>query len=381
MLAIALLAPAVVADEPSAADIEFFEKKIRPVLVDHCYECHSQESAEVEAGLLLDNRAAVAKGGDSGKVIAPGKPDESLLYQALLYDDDALYQMPPAGKLPDAVIADFAEWIRRGAPDPRDGDVPELTKIEATDHWAFQSPQPIPLPEVQQTDWPLTDLDRHVLAALEKSRLAASPETDRRTWLRRVTFDLIGLPPTVGEVTDFVNDSSEDAYQRVVDRLLASPHYGERWARHWLDVARFADTKGYVFREDRNYPGAHTYRDWVIESLNNDMPYDQFVRYQLAADHMPDEGKQQNHFRAMGFLTKLGRAVSEQSERYHRRPDRCHHAWTARTHGHVCSLPRPQVRSDSDRRLLLAVWNLFQFGGTGRRPVSAPHGRQEKPAR
>jgi len=302
---ITLPATAQAQEKPSPADVDFFEKKIRPVLVDHCYECHSKDADEVQAGLLLDNRAAVARGGDSGKAVMPGKPDESLLYQAMLHDENQLYQMPPDGRLPDAVIADFAEWIRRGAPDPRDGDVPQLKEIDASAHWAFQPPRAAPMPEVQQIDWPLTDLDRYILAELEKRKLQPSPEADKRTWLRRVTFDLIGLPPTPEQVADFLNDDSAEAHAKVVDRLLASPHFGERWARYWLDVARFADTKGYVFTADRNYPGAHTYRDWVIDGLNHDMPYDQFIKYQLAADHMPKEGER-NDLAAMGFLT-LGR--------------------------------------------------------------------------
>jgi hypothetical protein len=292
-------------EELAPADVEFFEKKIRPVLVDHCYECHSQKAEKVQGGLLLDNRAAVARGGDSGASLVAGKPDESLLYQALQYGDESFYQMPPAGKLPAEVIADFAEWIRRGAPDPREGEVPELNPEAAVDHWAFEPPQAAPLPEVAHGQWPRTDLDRHVLATLEQQGLQPSAQADRRTYLRRVTFDLIGLPPTAEQMAEFAQDSSPEAYAKVVDRLLASPHFGERWARHWLDVARYSDTKGYVFQEDRNYPEAYTYRDWVVRALNEDMPYDQFVRYQLAADSMPSpEGR--NDLPAMGFLT-LGR--------------------------------------------------------------------------
>ncbi|MDA0589654.1 MAG: PSD1 and planctomycete cytochrome C domain-containing protein [Planctomycetota bacterium] len=288
-------------------DVEFFEKKIRPVLVERCFECHSAKADEIGGGLLLDNRAAVAKGGENGPVLVKGNPDQSRLITALRYSDEKL-QMPPDGKLPADLIADFEQWVKTGAPDPRDGAAPVLvTSIEARakSHWSFSPPKKTAVPSVLNTAWSRSDLDRLVLAKLEAKSIEPSPQAAPRDLVRRLFFDLTGLPPTYADVKSFEEDSSNAAFEKLVDRLLGSEQFGERWARHWLDLSRFGDTKGYVFQEDRNYPNAFRYRDWVINSLNQDRPYDEFLKLQIAADHLVT-GEDKADLAAMGFLT-LGR--------------------------------------------------------------------------
>ena len=270
--------------------------------MEHCYECHSQKAKELESGLRLDSRAGMLKGGDNGPAIVLGKPDASNLIKAIRYGHD-FSQMPPKGKLPAAVIADFERWVADGAPDPRTEQ--STLPSQQTKHWAFQPPRLVPPPPVKRTDWPKNDIDRFILARLEDHKLSPSADADRRTLVRRLTFDLTGLPPTFGEINAFVKDRSPRAWESVIDRLLDSPHFGERWARHWLDVARYADTKGYVFMEDRNYPDAYTYRDWVIRAFNEDLPYDRFIVAQIAGDQAPGS-ELSPPYAAMGFLT-LGR--------------------------------------------------------------------------
>jgi hypothetical protein len=283
---------------------DFFEKKVRPVLVEHCYKCHSAQSAKVRGGLLLDTRDGLRRGGESGPAVVPGDPAASLLLRAIRYQD---HKMPPDGKLPDRVIADFETWVKRGAADPREGgSTPPAAKpidVEAAKRsWAFQPPRPRPAPAVRHPAWPRTKIDHFLLARLEQAGLEPSPPADRRTWIRRVTFDLIGLPPTREEVEAFVGDTAPGAYERVVERLLASPHYGERWARMWLDVARYAEDQAHIVGSDTSlfYPNAYLYRDWVIRALNDDLPYDRFVKLQLAADLIePDDPSNRA---ALGFL-------------------------------------------------------------------------------
>ena len=290
-----IAAPAAI----SPADLQFFENKIRPVLVENCYKCHSHDADRVKGGLFLDSSAALLAGGDTGPAIIPGKPAESLLLTAISYKDEEL-QMPPKGKkLTDAQIADFTEWIRRGAPDPR---VPTATKPGSATagyggvgkkHWAFQ---PVSKPAVPaaataaDTAWIKNTVDHFILAKLADHGLSPNPAADRRTLIRRLSFDLTGLPPTEAEITAFESDSlrdSDSAYAALVDRLLASPAYGERWGRYWLDVARYSDTKGDAKgREDLRYANAWTYRDYVIDAFNRDKPYNQFVVEQLAADRL-----------------------------------------------------------------------------------------------
>jgi len=291
-----------------ASGIDFFEKKIRPVLVDSCYQCHSAQSEKVKGGLKLDTRGDVLRGGDSGPALVPGDPEKSLLIKAVRYADEDLQMPPKDKKLSAEQIADLEAWVKMGAPDPRTNITVAATSIvtdQAKKHWAYQpvrSPAP---PAVKNTKWLQSPLDNFILARLESQRLKPSPRADRRTLIRRATYDLIGLPPTPAEVDAFLADRSPNAFATVVDRLLASPHYGERWARHWLDIARYADTKGYVFEEERRYAFAYTYRDYVIRALNEDLPYDQFIIQQLAADLLP-LGDDKRPLAALGFLT-LGR--------------------------------------------------------------------------
>jgi hypothetical protein len=300
----------VVAHPVSAADagIDFFEQKIRPVLVAHCYQCHSAGAKKLKGGLLLDSRAGIRKGGDSGPAVVPGKPNESLLLKAVRYTDENL-RMPPKGKLPDAVLADLRTWVAMGAPDPRDDPATKSTASlqAARKHWAYQPIRKPGEPVVKQRHWATTPIDLFILAQLEAKGLTPSPPADRRTLLRRAYYDLIGLPPTGAEVEAFENDQSPEAFAKVVDQLLASPHYGERWGRHWLDVARYADTKDGVlmYGDSRLRPYAYTYRDYVVRALNEDLPFDRFVHEQLAADQIEPKVEPW-HLAAMGFLT-LGR--------------------------------------------------------------------------
>jgi hypothetical protein len=290
--------------EPAPAKVDFFEKKIRPVLVRHCYRCHSGPADKAKGGLLLDTRAGLRKGGDSGPALVPGDPAASLLLKALRYED---LEMPPKGKLPRRVVADFETWIKQGAADPRDGKAAPAPArqidVEAGKRfWSFQPPRRHAVPEVRQRSWPERAIDRFLLARLEKAGLEPTPPADRRTWLRRVSFDLTGLPPRPAEIEAFVNDPSPQAAEKVVERLLASPHYGERWARLWLDVARYAEDQAHIVGNDQSlfYPNAYLYRDWVIRALNADMPYDRFVKLQLAAD-LVEPNDSANH-PALGFL-------------------------------------------------------------------------------
>ncbi|MES1166494.1 MAG: DUF1549 domain-containing protein, partial [Pseudomonadota bacterium] len=232
---------------PSAADLQFFENKIRPVLAEHCYKCHGRDADKVKGGLMLDTQEGLLHGGNSGAVIAPGKPDDSILIQAIRYTDPDL-QMPPKGeKLSDEQIADLTEWVRRGAPDPRAIEAKGSSAAYGgvgRQHWSFLPVTKPAVPTVKDTAWCQTPVDNFILEKLEGNAMAPNPPADKRTLIRRATFDLIGLPPTEEEVQAFLADASPGAFAAVVDRLLASPHYGERWGRYWMDVARYADTKG-----------------------------------------------------------------------------------------------------------------------------------------
>ncbi|MFP6621536.1 MAG: PSD1 and planctomycete cytochrome C domain-containing protein [Pirellulaceae bacterium] len=289
-------------NSPSPQDIEFFEKKIRPVLAARCYSCHSNRSKTVKGSLKVDSRGALIAGGDSGSAIVPGKPQESLLIAAIQFKENADVQMPPKGKLPAHEIDALTEWVRRGAPFPGGtaSTPPAERKIdfaEARKFWSFVPVEQKPLPKTKQADWAKQRIDHFVLAAMEANGLSPSEEADRATLLRRLTFDLTGLPPTPGEVTAFINDKSPPAYQAAVERLLNSKHFGERWARVWLDLARYTDrTASWLYSTGH----AHLYRDWVVQALNDDMPYDQFVHRQLATDFMPETGSED--IAALGFL-------------------------------------------------------------------------------
>src|SRR5581483_3106215 len=267
------------------AQVEFFEKKVRPVLITQCYKCHSadaQKAGKLRGGLLLDSREGLLKGGENGPAIVPGKPKESLLIKAVRHDE---IKMPPGARLPDGVVADLVKWVEMGAPDPRAGAVTVASKtidIEAgKKYWAFQPIRPSAPPAVA-SGWARTSLDRFILDRLEEKKLSPNPIAGKEKLIRRATYDLWGLPPSPEEVEAFLKDTSPDAYEKLIDRLLASDRYGERWARHWLDLVRYAESGGYEFDKDR--PGAHHYRDFVIKSFNQDMRYDQFVSLQLAGD-------------------------------------------------------------------------------------------------
>jgi hypothetical protein len=307
LLLLAIASPLANAEEkPDPAGIEFFESKVRPVLVEHCYKCHSHQSEKLKGNLYLDTRDGVLKGGDTGPAIVPGDPEKSLLIKAVRYKDENL-QMPPKGqKLSSEQVGYLETWVKMGAPDPRTGP-PLLTKAQekAKTHWAFQPIRDPAPPQTKRIGWVENGIDSFILAKLEQNGMTASPKADRRTLIRRATFDLLGLPPTPEEVVAFELDESPRAYEDLIDRLLSSPQYGERWARHWLDVARYADTKGYVFEEERRYPYSYTYRDYVIRAFNNDLPFDRFIVEQLAADLLP-LGEDKRPLAAMGFLT-LGR--------------------------------------------------------------------------
>jgi hypothetical protein len=289
-----------------AASTDLFENRIRPVLVDRCLECHSVKAEKLRGGLLLDSREGWQKGGASGPAIIPGKPAESLLVQVLRGKAHDVKPMPPkGGPLSETEIAAFEEWILAGAEDPRVGTAAVKAADPTRNHWAFLPPVMPAHPKLKKADWVRTGIDAYILSALEGKGLVPSPEADRRTLIRRVTLDLTGVPPTPEEMGAFLADRRAGAYERVVDRLLGSAAYGERWARHWLDVARYADSKGYVFEEERRYAYSHTYRDWVVAALNRDLPYDRFLIEQIAGDQMATD-EDRTPLAAMGFLT-LGR--------------------------------------------------------------------------
>ncbi len=288
---------AIIADDRDA----FFEARIRPLLVERCQECHGEKKQE--GGLRLDSRAGWQAGGDNGPVIQVGFPNASRLIEAVRYGNAEL-QMPPTKKLSEREIADLEAWVKLGAPDPRDAMAP-LSKVEKKSLWSLQPIAHALPPQLKDDAWSQQPVDRFILEKQQRMQLRPSPIADRRTLIRRATMDLIGLPPTAAEVSSFVNDSSDDAYEQLIDRLLASPQYGENWARHWLDVARYSDTKGYVYaREESRWVHASEYRDWVVRSFNKDLAYDQFVRLQIAADQIVPVGSPE--LAAMGFLT-LGR--------------------------------------------------------------------------
>ncbi|MCR9202397.1 MAG: PSD1 and planctomycete cytochrome C domain-containing protein [Planctomycetaceae bacterium] len=275
----------VKADEATPQQLEFFEQKVRPLLAEHCYSCHSVNAERLEAGLLLDSRAGHLTGGDSGAAVMPGDVD-SLLLEAVRYES---YEMPPKGKLPAADIATLERWVSIGAPWPDEpapvADAPQNTfdlQQRKSEFWVWQPVTDPSPPSPVAADWPQNDIDRFVLSRLEAANLQPAPAADKAAILRRLSFDLTGLPPTRQEIDDFLSDDRTDAVERVVDRLLASPHFGERWGRHWLDLVRYAESRGHEF--DNDTPNAFQYRDYVIRALNADVPYDQFVREHIAGD-------------------------------------------------------------------------------------------------
>ncbi len=318
-LAVGVAGP-VRAQELPSEDLEHFESRIRPVLAERCYQCHGANPERIQAGLALVDAAGLRAGGDSGAAVVPGSPDDSLLIDVIRYDGPI--KMPPDGRLPAAVVADFERWVAGGAVDPRTSDAPVVAARSDSgaeydfgpgrEHWAYRPmarPEP---PAVADPAWARNAIDRFVLARLEAEGLAPVAPAGKRTLLRRVTFDLTGLPPTPDEIDAFLADERPDAWERVVERLLASPRYGERWGRHWLDVARYADSNG--LDENIAHPNAFRYRDWVIDSFNTDKPYDRFVQEQIAGDLMPaaDDDERFANLTATGFLTLGAKVLAEQ---------------------------------------------------------------------
>jgi hypothetical protein len=279
------------ADKPlTPPELRFFESSVRPLLIEHCYRCHSADAERIRGGLRVDTREALLRGGASGAAITPGDPDGSLLIRAIRYEDEDT-AMPPKGKLPAEAIRVLEEWVRMGAPDPRREEAAAIEAEAPIDieagraFWAFRPPERPAPPRTKNEAWPRGEIDRFLLAAMEADGLEPVKDAERRTWLRRVTFDLTGLPPTPEESLAFDLDTSPQAREKVVDRLLASPAFGERWGRHWLDVARYAESSG----KENNvlYPHAWRYRDYVIASFNADKPYDLFLKEQIAGDLLP----------------------------------------------------------------------------------------------
>jgi hypothetical protein len=301
----------------SPQQLEFFEAKIRPALVEYCYDCHSAEG-KVKGGLQVDGKKALLQGGSTGPAVVAGKPSASLLVQAIQYLDEDL-QMPPSGKMPDGVVADLVEWVRQGAPDPRTGKAAGILKSDddrnkAKQHWAFQPVEDPPKPELTSrvTTWTKNKIDYFIQAKLEEKGLVPSPSADRHTLIRRAYFDLIGMPPSPEQVQAFQLDKSPLAWETVIDDLLASEHYGERWGRYWLDIARYADTRGGQQNNGRGPRNrmvhAWTYRDWVVDAFNKDKPYDEFLQQQIAADLLPISKGNKKDQAALALLT-MGRAV------------------------------------------------------------------------
>ncbi|MHC4879001.1 MAG: DUF1549 domain-containing protein, partial [Planctomycetota bacterium] len=300
--------------EPTREQLAFFESKVRPVLIAKCYGCHSEQAGESQGSLFLDTRAGLLAGGDSGPAIVPGDVGKSLLITVVRREDED-FAMPPEKKdaLSAEQVAALEAWIKMGAPDPRSGDKAltefEKLKQQAGDHWAFQPVTDPEVPSVRQPELVRSNIDAFILTRRETEGLGFSPPASKRELLRRAYFDLIGLPPTRDQVVAFEADASADAFAKVVDQLLDSPHYGERWGRHWLDVARYADTAGREGNGRTYYHHAHTYRDYVIRAFNEDLPFDRFIVEQLAADHLTLPEDDNRALAALGFLT-VGRKMN-----------------------------------------------------------------------
>jgi hypothetical protein len=313
-----VLGPAARA-ELTQTQITYFEKRVRPLLADNCYSCHSARDKKFKGGLALDSRAAVLRGGDSGPAIVPNSPASSLLVQAVRHLGEL--KMPPKKKLSPKDASVFVKWIKMGAPDPRDGPA-KVEIVESTidiekgrEFWAFQAPQSSPAPDSKNSTWPRSEIDRHVLSKLESLGLKPNPDAKRGSLLRRVTFDLTGLPPTAAQLAAFEADTSPKAFERVVDDLLKSPRYGERWGRHWLDVARYAESNG--MERNQLFPHAWRYRDYVLASFNADKPFDQFLKEQIAGDLLAknDADRSDELTIATGFLAMGPKSLNERDKR------------------------------------------------------------------
>lgn len=305
--------PIVVAQTSTLApdELEFFEKQVRPLLVEHCYECHA--AGEKNGGLLLDSRDGVLKGGDTGPALLVGQPDKSLLIEAVRYKNHDL-QMPPNKPLSETQVGVLVDWVKRGAPDPREATgAPTAAPLKGMSlddgrrFWSFQPISDPAIPAVKHTEWVRTPIDAFILNTLDKNELSPAPLANKQTLIRRASFDLIGLPPTESEVAEFLADESSDAFEKVVDRLLESPQYGVRWGRHWLDVARYADSNG--LDENLAFGNAWRYRDYVVDAFNHDKPFDRFVMEQIAGDLLPDHSLE-THM-ATGFLVLGAKVLAE----------------------------------------------------------------------
>ena len=289
-------------EKPSQEGIEFFEQKIRPVLVQHCYQCHAVDAKNIQGGLVLDSREGTLKGGDSGPAVIPKNIAESLIIGALKFES---FEMPPKGKLSAEIIADFEKWVEMGAPDPRDGSTVSQNKIdfeEGRKHWAYQPVQLPERPEVKNRKWPQNNIDYFTLAKMEELGLSPVAPASKQALIRRATYDLTGLPPAPADVTAFLEDESDEAFAKVIERLLDSPHYGERWGRYWLDVARYSEDQAHTFATRPNTEGFR-YRDWVVSAYNRDLPFNQFVKLQIAGDlYGPTGNEPYEHLVALGYF-------------------------------------------------------------------------------
>jgi hypothetical protein len=317
----AIDAGAPVSEKPDPVGIEFFEKHIRPVLAEKCYGCHSTEKGKSKGGLLLDTREGIRAGGDTGHAVVPGNVGESVLLKRLRATDKDELMPPPkeGGPLAPEIVARFEQWIKMGAPDPREnsGPKPVAKKIDVEagrKFWAFQQVTPVEPPKVTDAQWPRGDVDRFLLAAMEVAKIKPAVDAEKAPMLRRVFFDLVGLPPAPEDIDAFLKDHSPDALAKVVDRLLATREFGERWGRHWLDVARYGESTG----RERNFtfPEAWRYRDWVIAAFTEDKPYDQFIREQIAGDLLPNSSPQQRDRQivATGFLALGPKGLNEKNK-------------------------------------------------------------------
>lgn len=286
---------------PNEEELRFFERKVRPILAKRCYSCHSENAKTLYAELKVDSRKSLLKGGDTGPAVVPGNPADSLLIQSIQFDEDFDFQMPPKGKLPAAEIKILTDWVRQGASFPESNTVrskdEKIDFDQARNFWSFRPALLQKVPKVKNREWPRQRLDSFILSALESRGLQPSAAADKAIWIRRVTLDLIGLPPTPQQIQTFLEDKSPGAYEKVVDRLLKSPHYGERWARMWLDLARYTDRNASWLTTTGQ---AHLYRDWVVQAFNDDMPYNEFIRRQLATDYLAQTGPED--LPALGFI-------------------------------------------------------------------------------
>ena len=293
------------------ASVDFFESKVRPVFIEHCEKCHN--ASKQQGGFRLDTKEHFFKGPDSGPIINPSNPAESKILKLLHYQSEL--KMPPKGKLPDQVIADISEWIKKGASWPADSKTNAKPLANANqNHWAFKPVIKSTPPKITNPSVANNEIDFFIQAKLEQNKVSLSKQADKRTLIRRLNFVLLGLPPTPQEVESFLNDPDPQSYPKLVNKLLDSSHFGERWARHWLDLARYADNRGYIgVGVDRTYPYAYTFRDWVIQSFNSDLPYDKFLTYQIAADN-PKSGASQSDLAALGFFTVGRRFINNQND-------------------------------------------------------------------